>query len=50
MKTKIQIILTILAIIAGIMLLNCHDNMVRAEYAQSHGCEWSVYGGHDLCR
>lgn len=50
MKTKIQIILTILAIIFGIILLNHYDNMERANYAQTNGCEWSVYGGHDVCR
>lgn len=50
MKTKIQIIITILTIIAGIIALNCHDNMQRAEYAQTNGCEWSVQGGHDVCR
>lgn len=50
MKTKTQIILTILAIILGIILLNQHDNMERANYAQINGCEWSVYGGHDVCR
>lgn len=50
MKTKIEIIITILAIILGIVLLNQHQDKVRADYAQSHQCEWSAQAGHDVCR
>ena len=49
-KTKIKTILTIVAAIALALLYNYHKDQTRADYAQTHECEWVEYASHSICR
>ena len=54
--TKNKLVGTLKAIIALTALLgaiapyNTHENAQRMEYAERNGCEWVIYGSHDICR
>ena len=50
MKTKLQIIIALALIIAGILAYNAHKDNARAQYAQAHNCTWIVAGSHDICK
>ena len=50
MKTKIKTILTIIAVIALALLYNYHKDQTRVNYAQTHDCEWTIQGSHDICK
>lgn len=50
MKTTIKIIIIVLAVIIGLALINRHQDLEREAYAETHQCEWVVYGSHDICR
>lgn len=50
MKTKIKTILTIIVVIALALLYNYHKDQTRANYAQTHDCEWVEYASHSVCR
>lgn len=49
-KMKIKTILTIIAVIALALLYNYHKDQTRADYAQTHECEWVQYASHDVCK
>lgn len=50
MKTNIKIIIAIVLVFIGIVVYNQHKDQQRAEYAQTHNCEWVVAGSHDVCK
>jgi len=50
MKTKLQIIIALALIIAGILAYNAHKDAARSEYAAAHSCTWVVAGSHDICK
>lgn len=50
MKTNTKIILTIILVIVAVFLYDKHKEAVRVDYAQTHNCEWVVYGSHDICK
>lgn len=50
MKTKIKTILTIVVAIALALLYNYHKDQIRAEYAHTHNCTWTIQGSHDICK
>ena len=50
MKTKIKTIFTIIAVIALALLYNYHKDQTRANYTQTHDCEWVEYASHSVCR
>lgn len=49
-KTKIKTILIIIIVIALALLYNYHKDQTRADYAQTHDCEWVQYASHDICK
>jgi hypothetical protein len=50
MKNVVKIIIITATIIAGIALINRHQDLERESYAEMNSCEWVVSGGFDICK
>jgi len=48
--STLKAIIALIALLGAIALCNTHENAQRMEYAERNGCEWVIYGSHDICR
>ena len=48
--STLKAIIALIALLGVIALCNTHEDVQRMEYAERNGCEWVIYGSHDVCR